>query len=175
MFPFLFCSPDCSPSGSAAGVLAPLPAADPQGLAAESAAFGRKTPLLLLPGLKYVLVGLEAAGSAGKASLLIGFDDDADASGRDTARDVVIGWVGPEMAPPQGVADARPAPARFADPAGRAGNKLEFDVEPQLPVLPTDDLADCAVEVLSLRTLLLPKDAPSELDEATALDPGKDG
>lgn len=117
-----------------------------------------------------VVLGLAAAGKAGKATSEGAEDNDVD--GRPGDREL-----GPDGAS-QGVA-VRPAVARV-DADAMAGNGLALMVEaaalPQLRCLLTADREDCAVELLSLRTRCppLPVTAADE-PGSTPLGPGRDG
>lgn len=131
----------------------------------------------MYPGVKTVLVGFAAAGSAGNASAS-GLTEELTAAIGRAAAAREGAWLGvalsPACAPPQGVAEALPGPVRPAALTGKAGNKLEFPVEPQLPVLLTAERADCAVDVLSFKTRFPPCEAPSPELEAMA-EPGSEG
>jgi hypothetical protein len=129
------------------------------------------------PGLKMVLLGFGAAGRAGKASFatlgfLFNVVDEALRDGIGEAR--ALAAPDDEEEGAQGVCPGF-APMREDDAGGRAGNGLDDDGADQLAFWLADDREDCAVELLSFKTLEPPcADAPP-LSADPVADPGKDG
>lgn len=128
-----------------------------------------RTPAPVYPGLKNVLVGFGAAGSAGKASARLLLLNVAD----DVARDGMGETRGGAEDGAHGVCPGF-APMRLEDGAGSAGNILFDAAAFQLACLLTADRDDCAVELLSFRTLDPPCAVGPPLDWPVA-EPGSDG
>lgn len=131
-----------------------------------------RTPAPVYPGLKKVLVGFGAAGSAGKASatlLLFNATDDVARDGMgETRRDAE------DEDAAQGVCPGF-APMRFDDDAGRAGNVLLDAALFQLACLLTADRDDCTVELFNFNTLDPPCADGPPLSDWPVADPGRDG
>ncbi len=124
------------------------------------------------------MLGLEAAGYAGKAVSDGVVDDDVpNPGGRELGRE--DGRDEDELAEgPSHPAALRPAPpALVDDAAGMGGNGFAVAAAlPQLPCLLTADREDCAVEFFSFKTRWPPLPAPAtEETGAPTLGPGRDG
>lgn len=106
------------------------------------------------PSIK--VLGLAAAGSAGKASTAAETSGFPKVEGLDTGRDGAGEGLDEDEAEADGathgVAPTRPAPALLAEDAGIDGNGFVAVELPQLPCLLTAERDDCAVELFSLRT-----------------------
>ena len=182
---FLFLLPFFFPANpsSCAGAPDPLLAPDPPH--ALTGVFlpllSRRSPAPVYPGLKMVLVGLGAAGSAGNASASTFFLvlSDVDDATRDGIGDTPVllaaaGLADDEDDDAHGVCPGF-APTRFDDAAGSAGNGLLDDAVDQLAFRLADERDDCAVELLSLSTRDPPCAAVPPLSASPVADPGSDG
>ena len=132
-----------------------------------------RTPAPVYPGLKNVVVGFGAAGSAGKASpspLLFTATEDGVRDGMGETR----GDADEEDAAAHGVCPGF-APMRVDDAAGRLGNMLLDAAGFQLACLLTADRDDCAVELFSFNTLDPPCAVGPPLNDWPVADPGSDG
>ena len=119
---------------------------------------------------KIVVLGLTAAGSAGKAS------ETPTVTPLEAAGTVDVGRTGAgddleEDGVTHGVAPTWPGPARLAEAAGMGGNGFEGAALPQLPCRFTGDREDCAVEFFSFN-ILRPAPTVVALDEPGRSPPG---
>jgi len=122
-----------------------------------------------------VLVGLAAAGSAGKASavgaLLFAFTfvDEATRDGMGEGRALVAVEDDEAHGVWPGLAPIRP------DGAGRAGNGLLEDEEDQLACWLAVERDDCAVELFNFSTREPPRAVEPPFKACSVAEPGKDG
>lgn len=89
-----------------------------------------------------MVLGLAAAGSAGKASTPVGPFALPEAEGLETGRDDAGAGLDEEEGATHGVAPTRPAPALLAEAEGTDGNGFAAVELPQLPCLLTAERDD---------------------------------
>lgn len=180
MLPFFF--PAALPS-STAGVVVPLFAPDPDPQAFTTGVLrpllSRRNPLPVYPGLKIVLVGLAAAGSAGNASARLAFllvlndDDDGTAPREGVDEGEARALPAADEDDAHGVCPGL-APMRLAG-VGNAGNGLLEDADDQLACWLAVERDDCAVELFNFSTRDPPRAADPPLKACSVAEPGKEG
>lgn len=178
LLPFFFPKLASSPFAAASALLDPIPPPPPPLPQAFDGVLrpllSRRTPAPVYPGLKNVLVGLAATGSAGNPSarlllLLFSPTDDVARDGMGETRGDA------EDDPAHGLCPGF-APMRLDDAAGSAGNMVLFAAALfQLACLLTADRDDCAVELFSFNTRDPPCAVGPPLSDCPVADPGREG